>query len=215
MGVEAMKVLVLSPHPDDEVLGCGGTIGKHTARGDRVVAVFLTSGELGLKRLPREKAWQIREAEARKAAKILKLATLEFLHLPDWTLCEHVGKGAGRLQPILKREAPQLIYLPHPREWHPDHQAALPILRAALRGAEIRQPELRGFEVWTPLAEHDHVEDITAVMALKLRALRAHRSQLSEFDYERAVKGLNQFRGAMAARCGYAEVFQTLPLKER
>jgi LmbE family N-acetylglucosaminyl deacetylase len=65
------------------------------------------------------------------------------------------------------------------------------------------------------LAEHDHVEDITAVMAFKLRALRAHRSQLSEFDYERAVKGLNQFRGALAAKCGYAEVFQTLQVKAR
>ena len=215
MGVEAMNVLVLSPHPDDEVLGCGGTICRHSARGDRVVAVFLTSGELGLKQLPRENARQIREAEARKAAKILNLAALEFLRLPDWTSSEHVRTGAARLLPVLTREVPRLIYLPHPREWHPDHQAALPILRAAWRGAGIRQPELRGFEVWTPLAEHDRVEDITAVMALKLRALRAHRSQLGEFDYERAVKGLNQFRGALAAKCGYAEVFQTLPLKAR
>ena len=210
-----MNVLVIAPHPDDEVIGGGGTICKHSARGDRVVAVFLTSGELGLKHLRRENAWQIREAEARKAASILKLAALEFLRLPDWTSSEHVRKGARLLQSILRREAPGLIYLPHPREWHPDHQAALPILRAALRGAGIRQPELRGFEVWTPLAEHDCVEDITAVMALKLRALRAHRSQLGEFDYERAVKGLNQFRGALAAKCGYAEVFQTLTLKAR
>jgi LmbE family N-acetylglucosaminyl deacetylase len=180
-----------------------------------VVAVFLTSGELGLKHLPREKAWQIREAEARKAARVLKLAALEFLRLPDWTSNERVRDGARLLHPILKRESPQLIYLPHPSEWHPDHQAALPILRTALRGAGMPQPELRGYEVWTPLAEHDHVEDITAVMAFKLRALRAHRSQLSEFDYERAVKGLNQFRGALAAKCGYAEVFQTLQVKAR
>jgi LmbE family N-acetylglucosaminyl deacetylase len=210
-----MNVLVIAPHPDDEVIGCGGTLCKHAARGDRVVAVFLTSGELGLKHLPREKAWQIREAEARKAAGILKLAALEFLCLPDWTSSEHMRQGARRLRPILRREAPQLIYLPHPREWHPDHQAALPILRDALRGTGIRSPELRGYEVWTPLAEHDHVGDITAVMALKLRALRAHRSQLSEFDYERAVKGLNQFRGALAAKCRYAEVFHTLQLKAR
>lgn len=210
-----MNVLVIAPHPDDEVIGCGGTLCKHSAKGDRVVAAFLTSGELGLKHLAREQAWQIREAEARKAAKILKLGALEFLHLPDWTSNERVREGARLLHPILKRETPRLIYLPHPREWHPDHQAALPILRTALRGAGMPQPELRGYEVWTPLAEHDHVEDITAVMALKLRALRAHRSQLCGFDYERAVKGLNQFRGALAAKSGYAEVFQTLQLKAR
>jgi len=210
-----MNVLVIAPHPDDEVIGCGGTVCKRAAQGDRVVVVFLTSGELGLKHLPREQAWQIRETEARKAAKILKLAALEFLHLSDWTSSEQIRQGARLMQPILRQESPQLIYLPHPREWHPDHQAALPILRTALRGTGIPQPELRGFEVWTPLTEHDHVEDITAVMALKLRALRAHRSQLGDFNYERAVKGLNQFRGALAAKCGYAEVFQTLQLKSR
>ena len=152
-----MNVLVIAPHPDDEVIGCGGTLCKHSVRGDRVAAVFLTSGELGLKELPREKAWQIREAEARKAAKTLKLASVEFLRLPDWTSSEHVRQGAAQLLPILKREAPRLIYLPHPREWHPDHQAALPILKAALHRAEIRQPELLGFEVWTPQIGRAHV----------------------------------------------------------
>lgn len=210
-----MNILVLAPHPDDEVIGCGGTLSKHTARGDRVVAVFLTSGELGLKHLPRKSAWQIREAEAKAAAKILRLTALEFLRLPDWTLNEHIAKSACRLRPILAREAPRAIYLPHPREWHPDHRAALLILRTALRGSKSPPAELRGYEVWTPLAGHDQVEDISSVMPRKLRALRAHRSQLKEFDYARAMLGLNQFRGELAARCRYAEVFQSIQLKAR
>ncbi|HKS36978.1 MAG TPA: hypothetical protein VJW76_07305, partial [Verrucomicrobiae bacterium] len=69
------------------------------------------------------------------------------------------------------------------------------------------------YEVWTPLLDYDHVEDITAVMPRKLRALRAHRSQLKEFDYVRAVSGLNAFRGELSARCRYAEVFQTLDVR--
>ena len=60
-----MNILILAPHPDDETIGCGGTLCLHAARGDYVSAVFLTSGELGLKHLPKKEAWAIRESEAR------------------------------------------------------------------------------------------------------------------------------------------------------
>jgi len=205
-----MNVLVIAPHPDDESIGCGGAVCLHAARGDRVVAVFLTSGELGLKHLRPEQARIIREREARKAAKILGLAKLFFLRQPDWCVGDAIKKAAAPLQPILKREAPELIYLPHPLEWHPDHQAALPVLQAALKRRRMVTPELRGYEVWTPLTEFDRVEDISAVMSRKLQAVRAHRSQFGELDYARAVQGLDQYRGALAGKCAFAEVFQAI-----
>jgi len=208
-----MNVLVIAPHPDDESIGCGGALCLHAGRGDRITAVFLTSGELGLKHLPRQDAWLTREREATRAAKILGIARMFFLRLADWFVCDAVEKGAAKLRPILKRAKPDLIYLPHEEEWHPDHKAALPLLRVALKDSPVATPTLRAYEVWTPLTAHDHVEDISAVMPRKLRALRAHRSQLREFDYVRAVSGLNQFRGALAARRPYAEVFQSVDLK--
>jgi len=209
---EAMQVLIIAPHPDDESIGCGGTLCLHAGRGDSMAVVFLTSGELGLKHLPQNKAWLTREREAKKAARILGIARLFFLHLPDWLVGENVARATKKLAPLLKRLKPGLIYLPHPGEWHPDHRAALPVVRAALRVVRIPRPGLRAYEVWTPLAGYDHVENISAVMPRKVRALRAHRSQLKEFDYARAVTGLNQFRGELAARCRYAEVFQTVDL---
>src|SRR5258708_33475374 len=120
-----MTVLVIAPHPDDESIGCGGALRLHAVRGDRVVAVFLTSGELGLKHLPQEKARQIREREARAAAKILGLAGVSFMRRPDWMVSGDV-KGAGKaLPPVLRVEAPEFVYLAHPDEWHPDHPAGL------------------------------------------------------------------------------------------
>jgi len=76
-----MNILVIAPHPDDETIGCGGALCLHAAKGDRVVVVFLTSGELGLKELAPAKAWQVRESEAQAAAKHLGITRLEFLRL--------------------------------------------------------------------------------------------------------------------------------------
>jgi LmbE family N-acetylglucosaminyl deacetylase len=205
-----MNVLVIAPHPDDESIGCGGALSLHAQRGDRITVAFLTSGELGLRHLPRNKARRTREREAVQAGKILGVSDWHFLRLPDWFVGDSIGRAASKLSPLLKRMKPELIYLPHAKEWHPDHQAALPVARAALKAAKISKVALLAYEVWTPLTDYDHVENISAVMPRKLRALRAHRSQLKEFDYVRAVSGLNAFRGELAAKCRYAEVFQTV-----
>jgi LmbE family N-acetylglucosaminyl deacetylase len=207
-----MNILVLAPHPDDETIGCGGTLCLHEQRGDRVIVAYLTSGELGLKKLPCRKAWAVREKEARAAAKILGVAKVYFLRQPDWMLQDHLAVAAEVLRPVLQLEKPQVIYLPHESDAHPDHRASLHILRLALRPLNGVRPELRAYEVWTPLPAHDRLEDISRVMPRKLRALRAHASQLDEFDYERAVRGLNAFRGELAARTRYAEVFRTMSL---
>jgi LmbE family N-acetylglucosaminyl deacetylase len=205
-----MKVLVIAPHPDDEAIGCGGVVSLHSERGDAVDAVFLTSGELGLKKFPCEKAWKIREAEARDCCKVLGIQEPRFLRLPDWMMGDDIERAATQLKGVLEESRPEMIYLPHPTEWHPDHHATLPVVRAALQTAAVEVPALRGYEVWTPMAEYQHAENITHVMPRKLRALRKHVSQMAEWDYVRAVRGLNEFRGAMAGRCRYAEVFQDL-----
>lgn len=202
-----MNVLVIAPHPDDECIGCGGTICLHVERGDSVSAVFLTSGELGLKHLPKEQAWRIREKEAKRAGKILGLAELHFLRCRDWFLGEEIEPAATALAPILQRLEPELIYLPHVNEWHPDHKASLPIVRATLARCKIPEPQLLAYEVWTPLSEYDHVENISQTISRKLKALRCHCSQLAEFDYATGIRGLNQYRGVMAGKCKYAEVF--------
>ena len=202
--------MVLAPHPDDEAIGCGGMLCLHADRGDRISVVYLTSGEKGLQRVPRQEAWTIREAEAERGCAILGVASLAFLRLPDWQLGDHADAAAAALVPLLADQDPDLLYLPHPNEDHPDHRAALPIARAALSQNGMAAAALRGFEVWTPLARFDIKCDITAVMPRKLRAVRAHASQLNDRRYDRAIRGLNRYRGEIAATGGYAEVFRDL-----
>src|SRR5262245_10748123 len=209
-----MNVLIVAPHPDDEAIGCGGALSLHAARGDRISAVFLTSGELGLQHLAREAAWRIREEEARNAAKVLGLVETHFLRCPDWHLNENLADTAGLLQPVLDSEEPRVIYFPHPQDDHPDHRATGRILGMTLPHCNTRPEGLYAYEVWSPLPAHDRVEDISAVMARKLRAVRCYRSQLSVFHYDRAVRGLNQYRGCLAGRCRYAEVFRRFQVDE-
>jgi LmbE family N-acetylglucosaminyl deacetylase len=201
------SVLIVAPHPDDESIGCGGAACLHRRAGDSLHAVYLTSGELGLKRLPPDEAKALREGEANAAASLLGIARCDFLRQPDWFVGDHISAAASQIATLLRRRRPNRIYFPHRAEWHPDHRAAAPIIYQALSLAGTPAPELLAYEVWTPLTEYDQVENITAVMALKLRALRCHRSQLEKFRYDRAVRGLNQYRGEMAGHCRFAEVF--------
>lgn len=204
-----MNVLVVAPHPDDDAIGCGGTIYLHAQRGDRVCVVFLTSGELGLRHVPREEAWMIREREAELAGEVLHIDSIRFLRFPDWYLNTCTDAAASTLGPILLQEAPELIYVPHEHEAHPDHQAALSIVRAVLPRMDSAQPTLLTYEVWTPLHDYYHVENVSPVMRQKLAAIRCHRSQIAQLPYLRAVVGLNLYRGATAGACHYAEIFQT------
>jgi LmbE family N-acetylglucosaminyl deacetylase len=163
-----------------------------------------------LKGQSRELAWKTREEEARRAAAILGLSSLHFLRLPDWGVQEHLREAASLLTPFLEQNPPQTIYLPHPDDAHPDHQACWPALQRALRNLPRRPLEIRAYEIWSPLPRVDDAVDITPVMPKKMRALRAHRSQLTEFNYEQALRGLNLYRGALHGKCRYAEVFMDL-----
>ncbi|HXJ38861.1 MAG TPA: PIG-L deacetylase family protein [Bryobacteraceae bacterium] len=203
-----MNVLVVAPHPDDESIGCGGTICIHAGRGDRVAVIFLTSGEFGLQNLPVEEARRVRERESEDAARILGISSATFLRRRDHGLEEEIEEAAQALKPILERECPEIVYLTHERDFHPDHRASVSIVQTALRISGIPSPALLSYEVLTPVAEYDRVEDISPVMERKLRAVRAHRSQVRQFQYDRAVRALNRFRGVVAGAGRYAEAFR-------
>jgi len=203
-----MNVLVIAPHPDDESIGCGGTICLHADRGDRVAAVFLTSGEMGLTDLSEGDARRTRERESEDAAGILGISSVTFLRRPDQHLEQDTLHAAQALKPILEREKPEIIYLTHERDFHRDHRASVSIVQTAVRASGIATPALLGYEVLTPLTEFDRAEDISAVIRRKLKAVCAHRSQVRQFRYDRALRAMNRFRGVMAGAGRYAEVFR-------
>jgi LmbE family N-acetylglucosaminyl deacetylase len=184
---------VRAPHLDDEVLGCGGTIARHVAAGSDVSVTFLTDGRLGGVVVPTESRSlvEIRKAEARHAADILGIRTLNFLDAEDSRLSCDAGV-ATRLRSILERDRPEIVYLPFFMERHPDHLAANQVLVEATLGTSLRF-ECRGYEVWTPLSANCLVR-IDDTIELKRRALGCYSSQLAQMDYIHGSLGLNAFR---------------------
>ena len=127
-------ILVISPHPDDESIGCGGTICKHIEKGDRVDVAFLTSGEKGGHGRPEEETIQLREQEAKTAGKILQLSNIEFWREPDGRF--HATENCiERLAEKIKNYTPSVIYVPHEDEQHPDHKAAATLVAHATSAA--------------------------------------------------------------------------------
>jgi LmbE family N-acetylglucosaminyl deacetylase len=199
------RVLVVGAHPDDEAIGCGGTLRRHSIEGDELSAVFLTSGEAGGHGI--KNAGDVREREARAAAAILGIEQIEFWHEPDGRLRARRDLVA-RLERLIAGVRPSLIYVPHEHDDHPDHRCAARIVHRAT-GADAHQPEIRQFEIWSPLTRIDHVSDISSVLEDKLLAIRAYQSQCKAMRFDDAFAGLARYRGEMHSWPGgsYAEVF--------
>ena len=203
----AGRILVISPHPDDESLGCGGTIRTHVEMGDAVKVVFLTSGESGGHEVPPDQAGPLREKEARRACEILGVDAIEFWQEPDGALrvSRHV---VDRLVALIESDRPGTVFVTHPDEDHADHRAAAELVEAAIARSSPR-PKVFQYEVWTPLQRIDRVVDISDVIDIKASAIRAHESQCAVLGFEPAFLGLARYRGEMHSWPGgpYAEVF--------
>src|SRR5688572_14614491 len=151
------RILVISPHPDDESIGCGGTVRKHVTDGDEVHVVFLTSGEKGGHGRAEDRTLALREREGAAAQQILGVRSIEFYREPDARLRVRPA-AVKRLAEKLRRWRPHVVYVPHDREMHADHRAAVRLVRAALKGV-ARPPLVLMYEVWTPLQRMDEIVD--------------------------------------------------------
>jgi LmbE family N-acetylglucosaminyl deacetylase len=125
------RILVIAPHPDDEAIGCGGTLHRHAENGDDLWTIFLTSGENGRRGAAKEETARIREAEARIAAAILGISHVDFWREPDGALSAN-PRVVSRLRALVRDWKPAVVYVPHQDEMHVDHRAAFRIVRAAV-----------------------------------------------------------------------------------
>jgi LmbE family N-acetylglucosaminyl deacetylase len=203
-------VLVIAPHPDDEILGVGGTIAKYAAGGHEVT-VLTVSGHMPP--LYSQEQYQRTLDEARKAHAIVGVKSSRFLDIPATMLGnEPVHLLNGRIVEVIRDVQPAIVLCPYP-DRHIDHrmvfESAMVGTRPVGPGAGIRL--VAAYETlsethWNaphiePNFTPNWVSDISATLETKLAALRCYESQIQPFPGPRsveAVMALATFRGTQA-----------------
>jgi LmbE family N-acetylglucosaminyl deacetylase len=213
-----MKVLVVAPHPDDEVLGVGGTIARLASEGNDVTVTIVTKGWEPL--FSDSIVGQAR-AEAREANKLMGVKSLRFMDMPvtklDQIPTHELNEKFDRL---IGEEKPELVFLPFTGDRHEDHRQVFQSCLVALRPASI-QKNIRRILCYETVSETHwsaaYIEscfepqlwiDISEQLPIKLQAMQKYRSQLQPEPDARsleAIASLAKWRGSVvgmrAAEC--------------
>jgi LmbE family N-acetylglucosaminyl deacetylase len=144
------SAIVFSPHPDDETLGCGGTIIRKKKAGADVKIVFMTDGGGSHPHLmSAEELKSIRAQEAIAAAQVLGVEQKDvlFLEFPDGALNRYREQAIDKVKYILQESQPEEIYIPYYKETPSDHFATNQIAVAALKTYEFI-PTIYEYPIW-------------------------------------------------------------------
>ena len=219
--MDAKRVLVVAPHPDDETLGVGGTIAKMADQGHEVM-VLIVSGHLPP--LFSREAYETTVTEAKEACKILGVISSQFMEVPATMIGDHpVHEINGKIVGVVNDFSPHIVFSPYP-DRHIDHRIIFDSVMVATRPVG-KGKDIEMVAAYETLSETHwnaaHIEpnftpnwnvDITRQISKKLDALKCYKSQISMFPGPRsieAVEALAKFRGTQAG-FAYGEGFHII-----
>lgn len=213
------RVLVVAPHPDDESLGCGGTLLRHRAEGAEVHWLIVTdmTPSYGAARIA------AREREIAQVADRYGFAGVHRLGLPTTQLDTlPTGDVVGAIAGVISTVEPGTVYLPHRHDVHSDHTVVFDATVAATKS--FRAPSVRALHAYETLSETDFAlrpdgafrptlyVDVTAHLEEKQQILALYEGELRDLPFPRslqAVAALATLRGVQAGVLA-AEAFMTL-----
>jgi LmbE family N-acetylglucosaminyl deacetylase len=215
------KILIVAPHADDEVLGCGGIIAKYCSNGDSVYVAIMTNAHIGDPQLFSEESINIVREEAKKAHKILGVKETFFYDFPaprlDATPAYLISNELNKLFHKLEIAT---LYLPHRGDIHKDHTV---IFQAALVAARpINNCSIKTILTYETLSETEWAapfgsdvfipnvfEEINGFLAKKIEAISCYKSQIKEFPHSRSIESIENLAKYRGVTIGteYAESF--------
>ena len=194
-------ILVFAPHPDDEVLGCGGYIAKQHTKDVPVHIIVVSNGALGV---PKGTSPEIRQQECLAGLAHLDIDNVQFWDYPDGAV-PLSGDILQDYRRVVSKIKPTHLLLPNPQESHSDH---IRVTRGILNALEGQwQGTLLFYETIHPAPVVNYTVDITPEFGAKLLAIQSHASQLKQFDYVNNIQTLARLRGIHAKNVAGAEAF--------
>ncbi|MFN0207246.1 MAG: PIG-L deacetylase family protein [Planctomycetota bacterium] len=182
--------VVFAPHPDDEVLGCGGLVAFHAARGDDPAIVYLSDGAAGDPTGATRDLASIRRDEARAAMSVLGVRRLIFYGFPDGRLDE-THELSGAILATLEHANAEIIYIPSLLECHADHLAAAEAATLAAAARPNLKIMIYGVNTAVPANE---LYDISQYRELKDRALECYKSQVAFKNLVKMSRAMDSVR---------------------
>jgi len=214
---EWKKVLVFCAHPDDEIIGCGGTLAKLSEQSATITVVMFTKGETGYTQVSQKRDFlQVKEEEINRYDHILGINKRIVLGKP----CQGVINDKETYQQcikILREERPEVVFTHNPADRHRDHLAVSQVtMEACWKASEpvladYGEPwyvsQVFFFEIFELFSQPSLIVDITDTISKKKEAMQTQESQLS------VLKGILQYMEGLAlargylGKCKYAEAF--------
>lgn len=208
-------IMVLAPHQDDEVIGCGGMMLLQRKAGYPVQTVFVQSGAAEFLQDPQEKQRiiAIREAEAKAAATLGGFEPPIFLRHAEIKV-SNIESVAQSIEATIQKIKPDVIFSPFMLDPHADHTLTNVALALALKKSNYKC-RIMGYEVWSNCIANVGI-GIDEVVEEKKKLIACYKSQLAQTDYVHSTIGINMYHSRTFGEPGvkYVEMFFDLPSKE-
>ena len=210
-----MKTLVVAPHPDDELLGCGGTLLRRMFEGGTVAWLLMTA-------ITEEGGWS-RERIEQRAGEIEKVRDglgiapqhLYRLGFPTAQLDQQpMDTLVSRVSEVFRDFEPDKVLLPHPGDAHSDHRVTFDVVSACTKW--FRYPSVRRVLTYETLSETDAgldpvrgfyptvFVDIGGYLEHKIELMRVYESEMGDFPFPRSEWALRALAENRGAQCGFA-----------
>ena len=212
------KILVVAVHPDDETLGCGGTLLKHKASNDKIHWLICTNLNKNHHYYPD------REKEIKKVSKLFNFDSVHNLQFETTKMDQYnMNEIIKKISKVINKVKPNIIYLPFKEDVHTDHKKVFEASYSSTKS--FRNPFIKKIYMMETLSETEFAPstkrdsfmpntfvDINKYMNKKIQIMKIYKSEVGNHPFPRSVRGIKalaSFRGSTSG-CKFAESFMLL-----